>query len=47
MYVPEEIVNELTKGYIGSKILFTLDDSLFTELYVFSLDVLDSYYKKF
>jgi hypothetical protein len=47
IYIPENIINELLCGYNGSKIVFPLDDSLFTELYIFSLDVLDSYYKKF
>lgn len=48
IYIPDNIMLELVQGYSSnSKILFPLDESLFTELYIFSLDVLDAYYKKF
>lgn len=47
IFIPDDIIGELRQGLRNGMLVEQLDDSLFNNLYVYSLDILDGYYKEF
>ena len=45
--IPDEIHLELSRVFEGEMLVGQIDETLFSNLYVFTLDVLDMYYKDF
>lgn len=47
IYIPEDILNELRQKMKEGRVPTQLDESLFNNLYVYTLDILDGYYREF